>query len=108
MIANSAGIARRIRFEFQIWPVEICDLTHLVERKHTVDGKDTVVGNAQRALHKAPQLDRHARLDVEPDHRTASPPLQCGLEQSHQIFGLFQDFDFRIAVTRNAPSPFTE
>jgi hypothetical protein len=97
MIANAAGITRRIWLEFEIGPVEARDLTHLVERQHTVDGEYAVVGHVERALHEAAQFDRHGRLDVEPDHRPAAPPLKRSLEQPHQVFGFFENFHFRVA-----------
>ncbi len=59
--------------------------------------KDLVVGDAKRALHEAAQFLRHRLLDFEPDHRAAAAALEHGLEQAHEIFGLFLDFDFGIA-----------
>ena len=56
-----------------------------------------VVGGAERALHEALQLRRHQRLDVEPDHRAAAAALERGLEQPHQVFGLFLDLDLGVA-----------
>ena len=97
VIADAAGIARRVGLEFQIRAVEIGDLAHLVECKHAVHGEHAVVGNCERALHEAPQFDRHSRLDVEPDHRTAPPPFERGFEQPHQVFGFFENFDFGVA-----------
>ena len=53
--------------------------------------------HGERALHEAPQLRRHRRFDLEPDHRAAPAPLEHGLELAHQILGLFLDLDFGIA-----------
>ena len=53
--------------------------------------------HAERALHEAPQLRRHRGFDLEPDHRAAAAALEHGLEQPHQILGLFLDFDFGVA-----------
>ena len=92
-----SGIARRIGHEFEIGPVEAGELRHLVERQHAVDLEYAVVGGVERALHEALQFHRHVGLDVEPDHRTAAPALERGLEQPHQVFGLFEDFQFRVA-----------
>ena len=106
MIADAVGIARRIGHEFEIGPVEAGDLPHLVERQHAVDAEHAVVGDAERALHEAPQFGRHRRLDVEPDHRSAAAPLERGLEQPHQIFGFFEDFDFGVADDAERADPF--
>ena len=73
------------------------ELRHFVERQHAVDLEHAVVGGAERALHEALQLGRHVRFDVEADHRTAAPALERGLEQPHQIFGFFEDFQFGVA-----------
>ena len=51
----------------------------------------------ERALHEAAQLGRHRRFHFEPDHRAAAAALERGLEQPHQIFGLFLDLDFGVA-----------
>ena len=97
MVADAAGIARRIGHEFEVRPVEAGDLRHLVERQHAIDLEHAVIGGAERAQHEPLQLRRHHRLDVEPDHQPAAAPLERGLEQPHQIFGLFEDFQFQIA-----------
>ena len=95
MVADAAGITRRVGHEFEIGPIEARDLRHLVERKHAVDLEHAVVGGAEGALHEALQFGRHQRLDVEPDHRAAAAALERGLEQSHQVLGFFQDFQLR-------------
>ncbi len=54
------------------------------------------------------QVVRHMRVGFEPDHRTAPAPLQRGLEQAHQVFRLFLDFEIAVAdhpERRPAPSP---
>ena len=43
------------------------------------------------------QLGRHVRLDVEPDHQAAATALERCLKQPHQVFGLFEDFQFGVA-----------
>ena len=65
--------------------------------KHAIDLEHTLVGGAERALHEALQFRRHHRLDVETDDDAAAAALERGLEQPHQIFGLFEDFHFGIA-----------
>jgi hypothetical protein len=42
-------------------------------------------------------------LDLEPDHDAAAAALERGLEQPHQIFGLFLDFHSESRMTRNRP-----
>ena len=59
MVADALGIARRIRHEFEIRPVEARELRHLVEREHAVDLEHAVVGGTERALHEALQFRRH-------------------------------------------------
>ena len=97
VVANAFGMARHIRHEFKIGPVEPGQLRQLVHRQHAVDQQHLVVGGGQRALHERPQLFRHRGLDLEPDHRSAAAALQRGLEQANQIFGLFLDFQFGVA-----------
>ena len=97
VIAHAFGIARRIRHEFEIRPMQVGDLAHLVEREHTVDAEHAVVGGAERPLHEAAQLHGHGRFDVEADHDAAAAALERGLEHPHQIFGFFQDLDFGVA-----------
>ena len=110
MVANALGIARIVGHEFEIGPVEPGELRKIVERQHAVDQEDFVVGDRQRALHKAAQLDRHGGVELEPDHRTAAALLQRGLVQPHEIFGLFLDFDFANRGWRGrrpVPSPYS-
>ncbi len=73
------------------------ELRQLVERQHAVDQEHLVVGDRERALHEAAQLRRHRRFDLEPDHRAAAAALERGLEQPHQVFGLFLDLDVGVA-----------
>ena len=96
-IADAVGIARRVGHEFEVGPVQIGDLRHLAERQHAVDLEHCVVGGVERALHEALQGRRHQRFDIEPDHQAAAAALERGLEQPHQILGLFEDFQFGIA-----------
>ena len=105
VVADAVGIARRIGHEFEIRPVELRELRHLVERQHAVDLEHAVVGGAERALHEVLQLGRHVRLDVEPDHQAAAAALERGLEQPHQVFGLFEDFQFGVADDAERADP---
>ena len=97
VLANALGIARVIGHEFEVGPVEPGELRQFVERQHAVDQKDLVVGDRQRALHEAAQFRRHRGVDLQPDHRSAPAPLERGLEQPHQVLGLFLDFHFEVA-----------
>ena len=54
---------------------------------------------------KRAQPLRHAGVDLETDHRAAPPPLQRALEQAHQVFGLFLDFDVAVADDAEAAVP---
>ena len=105
VIADAVGIARRVGHEFEIRPVEVGELRHFVQRQNAVDLENAVVGGAERALHEVLQLGRHVRLDVEPDHRTAATALERGLEQPHQIFGFFEDFQFGVADNAECANP---
>src|ERR1700683_4655106 len=89
MVADALRVARIVWNEFEIWPVQVCELRHLVEREHAVDLEYAIVGDTERALHETAQLWRHERLDVEPDHRAAAAALEGGFEQPHEIFGFF-------------------
>ena len=95
VIADAVGITRRVGHEFEVRPIEAGELRHLVERQDAVDLEDAVVDGAERTLHEALQLRRHIGLDVEPDHQPAAAALERGLEQPHQVFGFFEDFQFR-------------
>ena len=97
MVADAFGKARIIGHEFEVGPVQPDELGQFVERQHAVDQEDFVVADRQRPLHEAAQLRRHGGVDLEPDHRAAAAPLERGLEQAHQVFGLFLDFDFGVA-----------
>ena len=97
VIADPFGMARHVGREFEIGAVEPGQLRQFVHRQHAVDQQHLVVGAGERLLHEGAQLLRHVGLDLEPDRRSAPPPLQRGLEQPDQIFRLFLDFDFGIA-----------
>ena len=97
MVAHPLGMARHVGHEFEVGPVEPGELRELVHRQHAVDQKHLVVGGGKRLLHEAAQRFRHLGFHLEPDHRTPPPPLQRGLEQADQIFGLFLDFEFGVA-----------
>ena len=96
MIANALGMARDVRHEFEIGPVEPRQLRQLVHGEHAIDQQHLVVGGGERALHERAQFLRHRRLDLQPDHRSAAPAFQRGLEQTNQIFRLFLDFQFGV------------
>ncbi len=97
VIADAFGIARIVGHEFEIGTVEPGELGQIVEREHAVDQKDLVIGDRQRALHETAQLNRHRRIELEPDHRTTAALLERGLVKPHQVFRLFFDFNFRVA-----------
>jgi hypothetical protein len=62
-----------------------------------IDQKHLVVAAAERPLDECSQLGRHQCFELEPDHRSASAPLEHRLELAHQVFRLFLDFDFGVA-----------
>ena len=97
VVADAVGIARRVGHEFEIRPVQLRDLRHLVQRQNAVDLEHAAIGGAERALHEVLQLGRHVGLDVEPDHQSAAAALERRLEQPHQVFGFFEDFQFGVA-----------
>ena len=105
LIADALGKARIVGHEFQVRPVDRDELRQLVERQHAVDQEHLVVRDAERALHEGAQLRRHRGIDLEPDHRAAAAALQRGLEQPHQILGLFLDFDVGVADDAEAALP---
>src|SRR5258705_620433 len=96
VIANALGIARIVRHELEVRPIEACELRELVERQNAVDQNHLVVADREGARHEAPQLGRHCGVDLEPDRRAAAAPLEHGLELAHEILGLFLDFDFAV------------
>ena len=105
MVADAVGIARIVGHEFEVGPVEPGKLRHLVEREDAIDLEQALVSRVERALHEALQFRRHQRFDVEPDHRPAAAALERGLEQPHQIFGLFQDLELGVADDAKRPYP---
>ena len=54
-------------------------------------------GDAQFAGDELAQLRRHLAVELDADHRAAAAALQRGLEQAHQILGLFLDLDIAVA-----------
>ena len=96
VIAHALGMARDVGHEFEIGPIEPRQLRQLVHRQHAVDQQHLVVGGGKRALHEGAQFFRHLGFDLEPDHRSAPPAFQRGLEQANQILRLFLDFEFGI------------
>ena len=97
VIAHAFRMARHIGYEFEVGPVEPRQLRQFVHRQHAIDQQNLVVRGGERALHKGAQFLRHLGFDFQADHRSAPPPLQRGLEQAHQIFGFFLDFEFGVA-----------
>src|SRR6202035_5242200 len=97
IVANAIRITWRIGDEFQIRPVEIAELRHLVERQDAVDLEHTVVTSAERALHEVLQFGRHVGLDVEPDHRSTAPTLERGFKQPYQVLGFLENFQLGVA-----------
>jgi len=97
VVAHAFGIARHVRGEFEVGPIEPCQLRQLVHGEHAVDEEHFVVGGRKRALHEGAQLFRHLGFHFEMDHRSAAPPLQRGLEQANEVFGFFLDFEFGVA-----------
>ena len=72
-------------------------LGELVETQHAFDDEHLVVGDIQLLGHEMAQVLGHRRLDLKPDHAAAPALLERGLEQAHQILGLFLDFDIAVA-----------
>ena len=97
MVADALGMARHIGHKFEVGPVEPRQLRQLVHGEHAVDQQHLVVSGRERPLHEGAQLFRHVGFDLEPDHRSVPPPLQRGLEQAHQVLGLFLDLEFGVA-----------
>src|SRR6185437_7843020 len=97
MIADTLGIARIVGYEFEIWAVEPGELGKIVERQHAVDHEYFVVGHGQGALHETAQFRRHRGTQFQPNHRATPALLERSLIEPHQIFGLFLDFNFRVA-----------
>ena len=95
VVADALGIARIVRHEFEVGPVEPGELREIVERKHAVDQEHLVVGDRERPLHEFAQLGRHGALELKPDHRTAAALFERGLVEAYEVFRLFLDFHFR-------------
>src|SRR5262249_50829566 len=97
MIADALGITRIVRHEFEIRTIQTHELRQFVERQHTVNQENLVVGASKRPLYESAQLHRHGRFELEADDRSAPSALEEGFELAHQIFGLLLDLDLGIA-----------
>ena len=51
VIADALRIARIVRHEFEIGPVELGELRKIVERQHAVDHENLVIGHRESTLH---------------------------------------------------------
>ena len=97
VLAHPLGKARIERRELEIGPVEADELRQFLERQHALDIDDARRHDVDVAGDEGAQRFRHARLDLEPDHRAAAAPLQRALVKPHQILGLFLDLDVAVA-----------
>ena len=107
MVADALGIARIVRHEFEIGPIEARELRQLVERQHAVDQEHLVVGDGERALHESAQFGRHrasisSRI-TEPRRRRLSAVSNSRTRSSAS--SSISTSESR--MTRNAPCPFT-
>ena len=107
IVAHALGKARIVGLELQIGPIERDELGEIVQRQHAVEHEDLVLGRRRVPRRRsARSVFRHVGGDLEPDHRAAAAALQRGLEQAHEIFGLFLDFEIAVANDAENALPF--
>ena len=96
VIAHAFGMARNVGHEFEVGPVEPCQLRQLVHGQDAIHQQHFVVRGRQRPLHECTQLGRHRRFDFKADDGAATATFQGGFEQANQIFRLFLDLQFGV------------
>ena len=108
MVADAFGKTRIVGREFQIVARHGDQFRHLVDRKQPVQHADPAWRDAEFQGDEIAQFRRYLIVEFDADHRTAPSPLQCGLEELHQIFRLFGDLDIAVAdqpERARSPSP---
>ena len=103
MVADAFGKTRIVGCEFQIVARHGDQFRHLVDRKQPVQHADPAGRHAEFQGDEIPQFRRYLIVEFDADHRTAPSPLQCGLEELHQIFRLFGDLDIAVADQPERP-----
>ena len=106
MLADALGKARIVRDEFEVGAIDRGELRQFREREHAVHHEHLVFGDSKRAPHEAPQVRRHGGVEFQANDRTTPAALEHGLEQAHQVFRLFLDFEVGIADHPERPLPF--
>ena len=97
-IADALGKARDVRGEDEIGALVGDDqLGGVVEAENALGREHIGRRGVEMLAQKAPQIGRHPRIDREVDDMAAPAPLQRGLEQADEVFGLLLDLDLAVA-----------
>ncbi len=97
IVAHALGKTRGIGGELEIGPRQADDLGQILHRQHAVERDDLLGLDVEFLGDEGAQVRRHMGVGLQPDHRAAPAPLERGLEQAHEILGLFLDFQIAVA-----------
>ena len=97
IVADPLGKARRIGREQQVVAATSDDLLGGIQAQQAVELQKFAGRDRQMVEQEALQFFRHGHVHGQPDHRAATPPLECGLPLADQVFGLFFQFDVAVA-----------
>ena len=97
VVAHTLREARIVGLELELRPVEPDDLGQFVQGQHAIEHEGLVGHHADLLGDERTQRGRHQAVVFEPDHRSTSTPLESGLEEEDEIFGLFLDFEIAVA-----------
>ena len=103
--ANALGEADGERLEHQIGAVGHDELGGIGQSQHALFDVHVRLADFELLDHESPELLRHRGVDLQSDDRTASPPLQCALEQTHEVFRFLLHFDIAVAQHAKRPQP---
>ncbi len=69
----------------------------LSQAEFAIDANHVLGLGAKSGDDEFPQIDRHARRDLDPHHRTQASSLQARLELTNQVLRLLLDLDIAVA-----------
>ena len=98
ILAHALGKARIVRLELEVGPID-ADRSPRARSSASMPSRTKIssLPTSSSLGDEAAQLLGHEAVDFEPDDRAAAAPLQRGLEQQHEIFGLFLDLEIAVA-----------
>src|SRR5689334_15339839 len=97
VIADAFGKARNIGLVLQVAPLIEDKLVEVGESQHMIDDDKVLLIEVELIGDEGAQIVGHRARALHVDDGTAATALQQSLEQKHQIFGFFLDFDIAVA-----------